>query len=90
MDMEIGFKVITKGVKNQDHADSQRLFLGEDICNDFGGRVKQEFLAFWVVDEERPKLIGDGQNNMSMVAVEEFFGHGRRPDIGMFFAAAGT
>ena len=42
------------------------------------------------MDEKRPKLIGDSQNNMSMVTVEEFFGHGLGPDVGMFFAAART
>lgn len=40
VDMEIGFKVIAEGMKDKDHADRQGLFLGEDIVNDFGGRVE--------------------------------------------------
>lgn len=60
VDMEIGFKVIAEGMKDNDHADSQILFLREDIVNDFGGGIEEEFLAAGVLDEEGPKLVGDG------------------------------
>lgn len=90
MDMKIGFKIIAEGMKDKDHADSQGLFLREDIVNDFGGRIEQEFLAARVVDEEGPELIRNGQYNMPMVAVKEFCGHGLGPDVSMFFAAAGA
>ena len=42
------------------------------------------------MDEERPKFIRDGQYDMSMIAVEEFFGHCLGPDVSMFFAATGA
>lgn len=74
MDMEIGFKIIAEGMKDKDHADSQGLFLREDIVNDFGGRIEQEFLAVGVVDEEGPELIRNGQYDMPVVAVKEFCG----------------
>ena len=90
VDMEVLFKVIAERVKDKDHADSQGLFLGEDVLNDFGGGVKEQFLTFRVVDEERPKPVRDGQYDMPMVAVEEFFGHGMGPDVSMFFAATGA
>lgn len=66
------------------------MFLREDIVDDFGGRVEQEFLAARVVNEEWPEFFGDGQYDMPMVAVKEFCGHGLGPDVGMFFAAAGA
>jgi uncharacterized protein (UPF0335 family) len=41
MDMKIMFKVIAERVKDKDHADSQGLFLTEDVLNDFGSGVQQ-------------------------------------------------
>ena len=40
VDMEVLFKVIAERVKDKDHADSQGLFLGEDVLNDFGSGVQ--------------------------------------------------
>ena len=42
------------------------------------------------MDKERPKFVGDGQYDMPMVTVEEFFGHCLGPDVGMFFATTGA
>ena len=42
------------------------------------------------MDEERPKFVRDGQYDMPMVTVEEFFGHCLGPDVSMFFAATGA
>lgn len=47
-------------------------------------------MAIWVVDEERPEFVWEGQNDMPVVTVEEFFGHCLGPDVGMFFAARGA
>ena len=41
MDMKVMFKVIAEGMKDKDHANSQWLSLGEDIFNDFSGRVEE-------------------------------------------------
>ena len=42
------------------------------------------------MNEKGPEFVGDGQDDMPMVAVEEFFGHRLGPDVGMFFAATGA
>ena len=39
MDMEVGLKIITKRVEDENHADGEFLFLREDVVDNFGGRV---------------------------------------------------
>lgn len=88
MDMEVRFEIIAKRVENEDHAKGKFLFLGEDVVNDFGSGVQEEFLTFRVVDEELPEFMGKGEDDVSMIAVKEFRSEGLRPDVGMFFATA--
>ncbi len=58
--MKVRFEVITKGVKNKNHAMGQFLFKREDLINDFSGKVQKEFLPIGMINKEFPEFVRDG------------------------------